>query len=36
VRSRNLVAAFRNLCVSFKDFFINPRDLLIIFNPSME
>jgi hypothetical protein len=34
VRSRHLVAAFRDLFISSTNFFVNIRDLLIIFYPS--
>ena len=36
MRSRDLVAAFRNLLVSFRDSFVNPGDLFILFNPTNE
>jgi hypothetical protein len=34
VRSRDLVAAFKDRFVSDRDFFVNPEDLLIIFDPT--
>jgi hypothetical protein len=34
VRSRHLVAVSRDLFISFRDFFINPKDLLVIFDPT--